>query len=265
MTGAATGTATGAVTPRLPVVLLHALPLSSAMWQAQATALRERGHTVIVPDQRGFGAEPLGEQPPSLDTVADDLAARLDALGHRKVTLVGCSMGGYAAMAFLRRHRRRVGALALLATRATADTPEQAAGRRAFAGLVVDDAQRDELITRTTPLLLGATTKAERPGTLAEVLAWSRAADPRAVAWAQEAVATRPDSVEVLRATDVPALVAIGTEDELVSVDEATLTAGSLPQGRLVTVPGAGHLQPLEAPELTTRLLTTLLDGDGTR
>lgn len=245
----------------LPVVLLHALPLDSTMWQAQAAALRERGHTVIVPDQRGFGTEPLGEQPPSLDTVADDLAARLDALGHETVALVGCSMGGYVAMAFLRRHRHRVGALVLLATRATADTPEQAAGRRAFAGLVVDDAQREQLIARTTPLLLGATTRAERPGTLADVLARSRAADPRAVAWAQEAVAARPDSVEVLRATDLPALVITGAEDELVTADEAALMADLLPRGRLVTLPGAGHLQPLEAPEPTTRLIAELLDS----
>ncbi|MFE4974801.1 alpha/beta fold hydrolase [Kitasatospora sp. NPDC056651] len=255
----------------LPVVLLHALPLSSAMWQTQAAALRERGHTVVVPDQRGFGTEPLGERPPSLDTVADDLAARLDALGHETVALVGCSMGGYAAMAFLRRHRHRVGALALLATRATADTPDQAAGRRAFAGLVLDDDKRDHLVAQSSPLLLGATTRAERPGALADVLAWSRAADPRAVAWAQEAIAARPDSVEVLRATDVPAVVITGAEDELVTADEAALMAGALPQGRLVTVPGVGHLQPLEAPELTTRLLIELLEstatteeGDGT-
>ncbi|WP_369393212.1 alpha/beta fold hydrolase [Streptomyces sp. CG1] len=248
----------------LPVVLLHALPFSSAMWQAQATALRARGHTVVTPDQRGFGSTPLGAEPPSLDTVADDLAALLDAHGLPEVALAGCSMGGYVAMAFLRRHAHRVRALALLATRASADGPETAGERHRFADLMLDDTQRDQVVSRTTPLLLGATTRARNPHLIGQVMAMARAAPPEAVAWAQRAIAARPDSLGLLHATKVPALVVTGAEDELVAAEEAASMAYALPRGRLITLPATGHLQPLEAPKTVTDLLTTLLDDAAT-
>ncbi|MFD8966685.1 alpha/beta fold hydrolase [Streptomyces sp. NPDC059568] len=252
-----------AVSGGAPVVLLHALPLDSSMWRAQAGALGALGHTVLAVDQRGFGRTPLGASaaPPSLDAVADDLADTLDRLGIDRAVLAGCSMGGYTAMAFLRRHPGRTSGLALFSTRAEADTPEAAARRRAFAGLMIgDEAARDRVVEATTPALLGATTRDVRPATTAEVLAVARAADPASVAWAQQAIAARPDSLDVLRATDVPALAVVGEEDELVAVEEARTMADALPRGRLVTLPGVGHLPPLEAPDRTVQLLAGLLD-----
>src|SRR5579884_846254 len=103
-----------------PVLLLHAFPLSSAMWLAQREAL-SGDYRVITPDQRGFGGSPLGEDEPSLDAAADDLAALLDGKDLDRVVLGGLSMGGYVAMAFLRRHPQRVAALVLADTRAGAD------------------------------------------------------------------------------------------------------------------------------------------------
>src|SRR4051812_24560874 len=75
-----------------PVVLLHAFPLSSAMWLAQREAL---GSTcrVVTPDLRGFGGSPLGSDEPSVDAFADDVAALLDTLGFDRVVLGGLSMG----------------------------------------------------------------------------------------------------------------------------------------------------------------------------
>ncbi|WP_328379083.1 alpha/beta hydrolase [Streptomyces sp. NBC_00440] len=252
---------TSAVGSRLhPVVLLHALPLNSAMWRSQAAALRARGHLVLTPDQRGFGTTPLGSGPPSLDIVADDLAALLDERDIDGVALAGCSMGGYVAMAFLRRHPGRVRALALLASRATADTHETAAERLRFADLMLDETLHGQVVRRTAPLLLGASTRAQCPDLVEEVLAMAEDAPPETVAWAQRAIAARPDSLSVLRATGVPAVVVTGAEDELVSLQDAARTADALPRGRLVVVPGTGHLQPMEASAQVTSLLTTLLD-----
>ncbi|MGW6910665.1 alpha/beta fold hydrolase [Streptomyces sp. NPDC054940] len=248
-----------AVTGSLPVVLLHALPLDSSMWDAVAPRLRDRGHQVIAFDQCGFGTAPLADSPPSLDLVADDLARALDRRGIGELALVGCSMGGYVAMSFLRSHPHRVRALALLATRHTADSPQTAARRLRFADLVLDDSARGPLVTETAASLLGATTRARQPRLTEQVTALARAAGPRSVAWAQRAVAARADSTATLRATDLPAVVVIGDEDELVSLDEARETAGHLPRGRLVTLPGVGHLAPLEAPEATLETLTELL------
>ena len=245
--------------PRTAVVLLHALPLSSAMWDVPAAALRARGHRVLTPDQRGFGAAALGARPPSLDTVADDLARLLDEHDIEDAVLAGCSMGGYVAMAFARRHRERLRGLALLAARAAADESETVAERGRFADAMAVDALRDHLVARTTPSLLGATTRRVRPDLLSAVLSTARRARPEAVAWAQRAIAARADSAELLRDLAVPSVVVSGAEDELVTPEEAATTAAMLRGGRFVSLPATGHLAPVEAPESVTDVLSTLL------
>src|SRR2546423_12564964 len=100
----------------VPLVLLPAFPLNSAMWLAQREALSDICR-VITPDFRGFGGSPLGVDEPSLDAFADDVARLLDARELDRVVLGGLSMGGYVAMAFVRRHPDRLRGLVLADTK----------------------------------------------------------------------------------------------------------------------------------------------------
>jgi pimeloyl-ACP methyl ester carboxylesterase len=84
-------------------------------------------------------------------------------------------------------------------------------------------------------------------------------AEAEALAWAQRAIAARPGSLDVLRAANLPAVVIAGAEDGLVPLDHAREMAEALPKARLVVVPGAGHLPPLETPDEVTGHLTELI------
>ncbi|MCT9935143.1 alpha/beta fold hydrolase [Planotetraspora sp. A-T 1434] len=245
--------------PGTAVVLLHALPLSSWMWAKQAEALRARGYRVIVPDLAGFGAAPPHAATPSLDLLADDLAHLLDEHDLEDAVLAGSSMGGYVALAFLRRYRQRVRGLALLGTRAQADTPAAAEARRAFAAMMLDDASRAVVVSQSLPRLVGAATREEQHAVLSAVAEQVAAASPAAVAWAQYAIADRPDSSGELAKLDAPVMVIAGEQDELVSQEEAAVLAALPPRGRLVTIPRSGHLQPVEAPGAVTEALLGLL------
>src|SRR5262245_38958384 len=99
------------------VVLLHAFPLAGAMWQGQVSALRDR-YRVLTPDFPGFGGSPDFDGTPSLEAMADAVAGLLDAQNITEpVALGGLSMGGYAALAFARRHPGRLRALILADTK----------------------------------------------------------------------------------------------------------------------------------------------------
>ncbi len=74
-------------------------------------------------------------------------------------------------------------------------------------------------------------------------------------------MAERPDCAEVLRATAVPALVVVGDEDSLSPVAQAQEMADALPQGRLVVLPGAGHLTAVEDPEAFAAAVVPFLQG----
>lgn len=240
------------------VVLLHGFPLNATTWSAQREALAP-DYRVLCPDQRGFGGTQLGHDEPSLDEVADDVAALLDARKLDTVVLGGLSMGGYVAMAFLRRHPERVRALVLADTRAGADTDEARANRLRIAEEVVAKGSSAQLVDEFLPKLTGPTTKATKPLVLGKLKAIVESAPPYAVAWAQRAMAARPDSFDTLRSVTVPALVVVGEEDEISPVSDAQAMADALPEGRLVTIPDSGHMASMEAPEAFNEALRDFL------
>jgi pimeloyl-ACP methyl ester carboxylesterase len=151
-------------------------------------------------------------------------------------------------MELLRQAPHRVEALLLADTKAQADTPEQREGRLRTAE-TVERQGTGQLAETMLPALLGATSRERRPEVVTRVRGWVEQAPPATVAWASRAMAARPDSFAVLRATDVPALVVVGEQDVLSPVAQAQEMAEALPQGRLALVRDAGHLSAVEDPE----------------
>jgi pimeloyl-ACP methyl ester carboxylesterase len=206
------------------VVLVHAFPLDGRMWRDTVQALAGQCR-VIVPDMRGFGASDLGEGEPSIADMADDVATLLDGLGIERATVGGLSMGGYVALAFAARHPARLERLILADTRAAADSDKARAGR-ADALALVEKEGVPGLVERQLAVLLS----------------------PNASA------ALRDQARELCRQAELaaigcPTLVISGALDALCPPAEMAALARALPQGRLVEIPGAGHLSNLEQPD----------------
>jgi pimeloyl-ACP methyl ester carboxylesterase len=238
------------------LVLLHAFPLNATMYEDVSA---EFGGDLVTPNLPGFGGVPLGDAEPSLDVYADYIARQLDAAELDRVVIGGTSMGGYTAMAFCRRHADRVAGLALIDTKATADPDAGAAGRRAMAAEMVEGRTTEPLLDNVFPKLLGATTTRDRPDIVQQVRTWVAGADPDAAAYAQRAMASRPDSVETLAALTVPSLVVVGEEDVLSPPTDAAVMASALHGAVVVEIPRVGHLTPVEAPHYVAEALTELV------
>jgi pimeloyl-ACP methyl ester carboxylesterase len=243
-----------------PLVLLHAFPLSARMWEAQLEllpGLSGDATRVLTMDQRGFGAAELGEDEPSLDLIADDVARLLDAAGIDRAVIGGLSMGGYVAMAFARRHGDRLSGLLLADTKATVDSGQVRANRERIARTVLArDSVRLLAEEKIEEGLLGPGTDPELVARVRKMIAESA---PRAVAWAQRAMAARGDSLDTLASVTVPAAVIVGEFDALAPLDEARLMADALPDAHLTVIPSVGHLSSLEAPETFNAAVRALL------
>lgn len=231
-----------------PVVLLHAFPLSAAMWLEQRNGLGDVAR-VVTPDLRGFGGSGLDTDEPSLDHMADDVASLVDRLDAGPVVLAGLSMGGYVAMALLRRRPELVRALVLADTKAGADPDAARENRLRIADRLETEGTVDPLLEEVLPKLCGPTTQSDRLLVAGRVRALVEGAPPLAAAWAQRAMAARPDSTDTLRGVSVPALVVVGEEDELSPPSDAEVMVDALPQARLAMLPAAGHLSAVETPE----------------
>jgi 3-oxoadipate enol-lactonase len=243
------------------VLFLHAFPLGLAMWDAQADALAP-AHRVIRFDARGFGGSPPGEGLLTMERIADDAAALLDQLGVSQAVVCGCSMGGYAAFAMVRRHPDRLRGLVLQDTRAGADDEEARKNRAALAEKVRREgaAAASEAFL---PRLLGEATHRERPEIVARVREIILATSPRGIADALAGLAARADSTSTLREIRVPTLVAVGAEDQLTPVAEAESLHRGIPGSRLAVIERAGHLANMENPAEFNRELSAFLGERG--
>jgi pimeloyl-ACP methyl ester carboxylesterase len=229
-----------------PLVLIHAFPLSGAMWKRQIGPLAHHCR-VIAPDLRGFGASQIGPGSTSMDQYADDLAGLLDqlGLGAQRVALGGLSMGGYIAFAFLRRYRERVGALILADTRAQADTEEGRQGREQNARLAEEQGP-GAIADQMLPKLLSSHASAELRAEVRQMIVGN---DRAGIAAALRAMTARPDSTPLLATIDVPALIVVGAEDGLTPPSDARAMHQAIAGSRLVEIAQASHLANLEAPE----------------
>lgn len=237
-----------------PVVLLHAFPLTSAIF---SSVLPVADYRVITPDLRGFGATPLGDDEPDLARMADDVVALMDRLELDSAIVGGVSMGGYVTMQMLRQAPQRVSGVLLIDTKAGADTDQARQGRLAMADAVVQ--QGRPVLEPMIQALLGQTTRDSRPDVVASVSGWLDAADPRAVAWAQTAMARRPDSHATLAECGLPAVVLVGEQDTLSPRSDADSMAQALGAPVLV-VPDAGHLAVVENAAAARSQLQVALD-----
>jgi pimeloyl-ACP methyl ester carboxylesterase len=94
------------------VVLLHGGGSRGATWDLFTPALLAAGHRVVVPDLRGHGDSPR-RRPYTLNGHRDDVLALLDRLDLAEVTLVGHSLGGFAATLVAQHRPERVARLVL--------------------------------------------------------------------------------------------------------------------------------------------------------
>lgn len=242
----------------VPVLLLHAFPLNSAMWEPQIESLGER-FRFIAPDLSGFGSSDAPEEGYSMSAWAEEVKALLDDLGLDQVVLAGLSMGGYLAFECLRRFPERVSALVLADTKAEADPPEGIAKRTKQQGMV-RDGQRDELIAALLGALLGGPTTAKKPDVVEKVRTLMDN-PPAGFVGGLEAMKARPDRSSELAAITVPTLIIVGEKDGITPPAAARTMHEHIAGSRLVVLPEAGHLSNLEAPEAFNGALGEFLGG----
>jgi pimeloyl-ACP methyl ester carboxylesterase len=239
--------------------LLHAFPLSSAMWLAQREALADR-YRVLTPDLRGFGGSELGNDPPSIDAMADDVAALLDSSNIDQAVIGGVSLGGYVTMAFCRRHGDRLLGVVLANTRAAADDEEVRDGRLRSAERLEREDSVAVLLEETLPRLIGPSTLRQKALIFGRVRGLVQATPPRAAAWAQRTMAGRPAAFDALRELGVPALVIAGDEDRIATREDAEAMTDVLPNGKLVVIRQSGHLSAVEQPAAFNDAVVTFVN-----
>ncbi len=158
----------------------------------------------------------------------------------------------------LRRAPERVRGLILMDTRAEADTPEGRKARDAAMAQAREGGAR-AIADAMLPKLLARNTAAASPALVRRVRETMERTPVAGILGALSALKERPDSFPLLPTLNIPVLVLVGEDDQITPRERAQAMADAIPGARLVVIPGAGHLPPMEQPETTTRVLSEFL------
>ena len=234
------------------VLLLHAGIADRRMWAPQVDALEAAGHHVVAPDLPGFGDATL--EPPTVDYVA--FAA---GLLEGPAAVVGCSFGGRVALELAGSKPDLVEKLVLVAP--GLGSTEWAENTQA------GFAEEEALLEQGD--LTGAAEQQARmwlaPDASDEVRELTRAMTVRSydqqlpVDEEVRGVCPEPSAETRAGELDVATLLVVGDADrpELLALAERLVR--ELPDARLETIAGAGHLPSLERPDELNRLLLDFL------
>lgn len=245
-----------------PLLLINGYAATAADWDPAFIAALERSFEVICPDNRGVGAAPLGELdgPLTIEAMASDLEALLDAGEIERLPIVGWSMGGFIAQALAARAPRRVEALVLLST--DPGGPDAVLADPAiWAQLTDDSGPPREQAARLISLLFPPAVAAAIDRQLGDAVAAARAElSPAALGAQVGAMETWHAKQQPRPPTPaLPVLVACGSEDIVIPPENGDLLAARWPNSRIERFAGGGHAFMAQEPERLADLITSFL------
>ena len=233
-----------------PVVTLsHGWPLSSDAWDGQMLFLAQHGFRVVAHDRRGHGRSSQTSAGNDMDGFADDLAAVIEALDLKDITMVGHSTGGGEVTRYIGRHgMKRVSKVVLI----SAVPPGLAKSATNPEGLPIEavDGIRTGLANDRAQFYKELAVPfygANRPGAkvsqglLDQFFLWSMQSGLKSSYDTVTALA-EADFHEDLKKFDVPTLVIHGEDDQIVPIDASSRKTAKLIKGAVAHFyPGLPH------------------------
>ena len=196
-----------------PVVFSHPWALNADIWEYQLTELVDQGMRCVAYDRRGHGRSSDPGRGYDYDRLADDLAAVIERLDLRDVTLVGYSMGNGEAVRYLSRHgSSRIARLVMVST-----IPPQSGGK--FDALIAALKQDRPTFFAKGVMAFTGGHPAVSPAMTEWVIEQFMRSSPKAVIDCLRAISGGDFEAE-LRAVKVPTLVVHGDKDAVNPLDK---------------------------------------------
>ena len=234
-----------------PVVTFsHGWPLDSDSWESQMIFLASKGYRVVAHDRRGHGRSAQPWEGNDMDHYADDLAAVIDALKLKDVTLVGFSTGGGEVARYIGRHGTAKVKKAVLVSAVPPLMLKTASNPGGLPIEVFDGIRKGSLENRSQLYLdiaSGPFFGFNRPGAKVSQGAiqsfWHQGMlGGHKNTYDSIAAFSATDFTEDLKRFDVPTLVIHGDDDQIVPIDASGRASARLVKNaRLIVYPGAPH------------------------
>ncbi|MBE17148.1 MAG: hypothetical protein CMH79_00125 [Nitrospinae bacterium] len=243
------------------LLLLHGFSLDHTMWENQIRDL-EKKYRIIVPDLRGSGLTGNSMEEVSIQLMADDINAFIDALNIRSIAIAGFSMGGYILLEMLLRDPRTIRAAAFLSTRASSDSIEGMKKREKQMIDIINEGTK-RFAKNFSPEIFGDVFVKNNPEYVQKVEEIISKQNPENIAKLLNAIRLRQDHTLRLKEINIPCAVIGGTEDRLIPKEDFQELNNFLPNSTFHLLEHIGHMTPSESPDSVSFILDELLQNSG--
>jgi len=243
----------------VPIVFSHGLLWSGRMFHKQVEALKGR-YRCITYDHRGQGRSDVWRvDAVDMETVYEDAAALIEALGVAPCHFVGLSMGGFVGQRLAARRPELLRSLVLLETSSDPE-PAENVPRYKLLTFISRWLGMRWVADKVMPIMFGRTFL-EDPSREEERAEWRRelVGNRRDIWRAVNGVIRRRGVYEELGRVKVPTLVLVGEEDKATVPAKAERIHGAIAGSKLVRMPRGGHTSTVEEPELVNAALEDFL------
>lgn len=238
------------------VLLIHGLGWSHALWRGVMIGL-SADYRVIAGDTRGHGASEKSPGPYTMEQLAADWLGIMDACGMERGAVVGLSQGGMIAMLLATMAPDRVAALGLLGT--SCHFPDAAWAGMQERGKVAREMGWRAAAEHTSRSLFSPGFASRNPSLIADFID-NRTSVSASALEAATASLQGFDVRNSLSEVRVPVLIMHGTADTVIPPASAAETGRALPQAETVMIEGAGHILPVEQPDIVEKQLRRFLE-----
>jgi len=247
----------------LPVIFLHGIGGDAESWRLQLDGFSSQ-YRAIAWDMPGYGdSAPIAEM--TFPALVEAVSVLLDRLSVTRAHLVGHSLGGMIAQAFALAHPERLRSLTLAATSAAfgkrVDGEPDLAWRDRFIEQRLGALDRGASMAELAPKLVRGLIGDEPDPKGLEQAILSMAAVPETGYRAAVHCLTGFDQEAVLSDIRTPTLLIAGEKDPVAPPRVMQHMAEAMPDARLETLKGSGHLVHLERPESFNDRLADFLNG----
>lgn len=228
------------------IVLLHGYLESMLVWDDFVPLLYKKVRVVTI-DLPGHGISVVNGECHTMEFLADTIHYALKELGIERFTLVGHSMGGYAALAFCKKYPQELDALVLLSSTPNGDTEEKRVNREREIKLI--EAGKKEALSAVAPAAGFAEQNRHRLAPYIDDLRDQvMITEDEGILALLRGMMEREDQNEMLRSSKVKQLFIFGEKDGYIPKEAAEAMAAAHPQARVVWLENSGHMGFIEEP-----------------
>jgi pimeloyl-ACP methyl ester carboxylesterase len=211
-------------------------------------------------DNRGTGASDKPRDAFTLEDMAKDAIAVLDAVGADKVHVVGISMGGMIAQLLALDHAARVDHLVLMSTHYGGFELVMPAPEVAVIFMRPPAMSRDDIVRNAMRLITAPGYADKNPQAVEELVRLALAEPtPNAIFGSQMQAIIGSDRSARVSSIRAPTLILHGDADPLIPFENGRRLAQAMPQARFEVLKGCGHLPMWEACDEVIGLLNEFL------